>query len=92
MDGASVLLGGAFLLTPGILTDLAGLALLLPPSRRWIQGRVRQALLRGLEAGTIRMVTLGPDGPRAWGVRRDDRGGSLDLDPSKGIVVEGDED
>ena len=33
IDGGLILLGGAFLLTPGFLTDLLGLALLLPPSR-----------------------------------------------------------
>src|ERR687889_399142 len=33
MDGALVLFGGALLLTPGFLTDVLGLALLLPPSR-----------------------------------------------------------
>jgi UPF0716 protein FxsA len=33
IDGALVLFGGALLLTPGFLTDVLGLALLLPPSR-----------------------------------------------------------
>ena len=42
MDGALVLFGGALLLTPGFLTDLLGLALLLPPSR----AAVRRVLVR----------------------------------------------
>src|SRR3954462_3512076 len=33
VDGALVLFGGALLLPPGFLTDILGLALLLPPSR-----------------------------------------------------------
>ena len=33
-DGVAVIFGGAFLITPGFLTDFLGLALLLPPSRR----------------------------------------------------------
>ena len=33
-DGIAVIFGGAFLITPGFLTDFLGLALLLPPSRR----------------------------------------------------------
>ena len=44
VDGALILFGGALLLTPGFLTDLLGLALLLPPSR----ALVRRVLARRL--------------------------------------------
>lgn len=33
IDGALVLFGGALLLTPGFLTDIVGILLLLPPTR-----------------------------------------------------------
>jgi len=33
LDGLAVLIAGAFLLTPGVLTDIAGILLLLPPAR-----------------------------------------------------------
>jgi UPF0716 protein FxsA len=33
IDGVLVIFGGAFLITPGFLTDVVGLALLLPPTR-----------------------------------------------------------
>ncbi len=62
MDGASVLVGGALLLTPGVLTDVAGLALLFPPTRRWIQRRVRARLEAGLASGAVRFVVMGPGG------------------------------
>jgi UPF0716 protein FxsA len=42
MDGALVILGGALLLTPGFLSDILGLVLLLPPTR----AIVRRVLLR----------------------------------------------
>lgn len=32
-DGAAIILGGALLLSPGFITDVFGIALLLPPSR-----------------------------------------------------------
>jgi UPF0716 protein FxsA len=32
-DGIAVIFGGAFLITPGFLTDILGLLLLIPPSR-----------------------------------------------------------
>ncbi len=42
VDGALVIFGGALLLTPGFLTDILGLVLLLPPTR----AVVRAVLLR----------------------------------------------
>jgi UPF0716 protein FxsA len=50
LDGAFVLAGGILLLTPGFFTDLVGLVLLFPPSRRvlklwlgiWLENRLRR--------------------------------------------------
>ena len=33
LDGALVIFGGAFLITPGFITDVVGIILLLPPTR-----------------------------------------------------------
>jgi UPF0716 protein FxsA len=93
LDGVSVLIGGAFLLTPGILTDLAGFALLLPPTRRWIQRRVRRRLEKAVTAGTIQVVTMGPGGLGRWagpGPAAEGEG-EPKLDPSKGITIEPDD-
>lgn len=86
LDGISVLVGGAFLLTPGILTDIAGLFLLLPPSRRWIQRRVRARLERHIREGALNVVVMGPGewGRRASPQRSDDD----ELDPTLGIDVD----
>ncbi|MGH8887174.1 MAG: FxsA family protein [Egibacteraceae bacterium] len=47
VDGALVLLGGALMLTPGFLTDVVGLLLVLPPTRalanRLVRTRVRMS-------------------------------------------------
>lgn len=97
-DGIAVLVGGALLLTPGVLTDLAGLALLLPPTRRWIQRRLRARLERDLRTGAVRFVTFGPSGlggplggppggapgTGGWGTHA----GEPDLDPRHEIRVE----
>ena len=40
LDGLSIFAGGALLLTPGLLTDVLGFALLARPTRRWIQNRL----------------------------------------------------
>lgn len=56
-DGALVVLGGAFLITPGFLTDVVGVLCLLPPTR---------ALLRRLLTRVVAVRFLGlarPGGP-----------------------------
>lgn len=45
-DGALVILGGALLLTPGFVTDLLGLALVLPPTRAVVRGAVSARIAR----------------------------------------------
>jgi UPF0716 protein FxsA len=54
-DGVLVIMGGALLLTPGFLTDILGLILLIPPTRavvRGISGRfVRRRLALGSAGG-----------------------------------------
>jgi UPF0716 protein FxsA len=44
IDGVLVIFGGAFLITPGFLTDIVGLTLLVPPTR----AVVRRFLVRRL--------------------------------------------
>jgi UPF0716 protein FxsA len=39
-DGLLILLAGGLLIVPGVLTDAAGIALLIPPVRRWVRRRV----------------------------------------------------
>jgi len=102
LDGISVLVGGAFLLTPGVLTDFVGFSLLLPLSRRWIQRGVRARLEKQVEDGTIRVVTAssfgfgaqGPFGPTDLGSESDPSAQTRTppgMDPSKGIVIEPEE-
>lgn len=62
LDGLAILVGGAFLLTPGILTDVVGFSLLVPASRRWLQGLARRGLERRLNEGTIEVGVWGPGG------------------------------
>jgi UPF0716 protein FxsA len=43
-DGALILFGGALLLTPGFVTDVAGLLLLVPPTRAVVKSGFRRLL------------------------------------------------
>ena len=42
MDGLMILVAGALLVTPGVLTDLVGFALLTPPFRRAVKGWLKR--------------------------------------------------
>jgi UPF0716 protein FxsA len=47
LDGVLVIFGGALLLTPGFITDIFGLAFLLPPTRAFLRRLLlRRAALR----------------------------------------------
>ena len=49
LDGVLVIFGGAFLITPGFITDILGFILLIPPTR----SLVRRALQRTLEKRAV---------------------------------------
>jgi UPF0716 protein FxsA len=51
IDGVLVIFGGAFLITPGFLTDIVGLALLIPPSRAMFRRLVARRLGQRAVAG-----------------------------------------
>lgn len=51
VDGLLILIGGVVLLTPGILTDLAGFALLVPATRGSLKRGLRQRFERAVERG-----------------------------------------
>ena len=60
-DGMLVAAGGLLLLVPGLVTDVAGLILLLPPTRAVVRRRmVRAAERRAPGLRTARIRTEGP--------------------------------
>ena len=60
-DGLLVAAGGVLLFLPGLVTDLAGLLLLLPPTRSLVRRRlVRAAEERAPGLRTARIRTSGP--------------------------------
>jgi UPF0716 protein FxsA len=56
LDGLLVLVGGVVLLTPGLLTDLVGLALLIPPTRSAVRSFLQRKLQRLVESRRVEMV------------------------------------
>ena len=51
--GVAVIFGGAFLITPGFLTDVVGLLLLLPPTRAVILRLLTRAIARRVSARVV---------------------------------------
>jgi UPF0716 protein FxsA len=86
LDGALVIFGGAFLLTPGFVTDIFGVLFLLPPTRAFI----RRMLVRRFTFGVIsnvgnprvrrRPAPGGPGGTGGAGGGFDVEGSATDID------------
>lgn len=64
LDGLAILIAGAFLLTPGVLTDGVGFLLLFPPTRlamkRVAKARFAEMVRDGVASGSVHMFTHGP--------------------------------
>lgn len=52
--GAMLLVAGAFLLTPGFLTDIVGFALLIPWVREWLRLRFGERFSRRFESSSTK--------------------------------------
>lgn len=63
LEGAMILVAGAVLMTPGVLTDALGFLLLIPPSRKLISRFVSAQIQRRIANGQIRVAGFGPMGP-----------------------------
>jgi UPF0716 protein FxsA len=67
-DGVLVIFGGAFLITPGFITDIVGIFLLLPPTRSVVRGWLirRGGRMFGISVATGRRS--GPPSRQDWDV------------------------
>src|SRR5687767_2957209 len=69
LDGVLIVFGGAFLITPGFITDILGILLLLPPTRVLMRGLVVRAF-----RGRVVLEVAGAAGRRARRTRYDVEG------------------
>jgi UPF0716 protein FxsA len=57
LDGVLIVIGGALLLTPGFITDVLGLGLLLPPTRALVRRAVVRSIRRRGAAARVVLYT-----------------------------------
>ena len=74
LDGVLVIFGGAFLITPGFITDVIGILLLLPPTRALMRGLVVRA-----RRGRVAIEVVGAAGRRARRARYDVEGTATEV-------------
>lgn len=60
-DGVMILVAGVLLITPGVLTDVVGLSLLIPPVRGGIRKLLQAWLTRNLQIRTQQFWSEHPD-------------------------------
>jgi UPF0716 protein FxsA len=61
IDGIMLVVAGAFLITPGLITDTAGFALLIPFVRKALRGWIRKKLEQKVRNGHIQINVRGPN-------------------------------
>jgi UPF0716 protein FxsA len=55
MDGVLILVGAAFLLTPGLISDATGFMFLIPATRIRVKRFILRKLKKALDEGTLRI-------------------------------------
>jgi UPF0716 protein FxsA len=76
LDGVLIIFGGALLLTPGFVTDVVGLAFLLPPTRAVLRRLLVRRFAGRMVAGAASAATRRP-GRRGYDVD----GRATEIDP-----------
>lgn len=56
IDGMIILVAGALLITPGVLTDVVGFLGLIPFTRRYLRKYVNKRIQRAMERGSVRLT------------------------------------
>lgn len=83
VSGLLILVGGVMLITPGILTDICGLALMVPPVRRGVAELVKRRMQARIGSGELQVMHIGAQGFGPFS-----EGGDQHRDAHGGAVVD----
>lgn len=81
MDGVLILVACTLLVTPGVLTDIVGISLLIPPARLPVKALLRRRFTNMLQNDGMTVIDVFPRGPSRE--RRFDGPDVIDITPSK---------
>jgi UPF0716 protein FxsA len=83
LDGVLVIFGGAFLLTPGFISDIFGLIFLIPPTRALARRFIVRQVLRRTPAGRAAMFATKRAESAAWRGDVEGTAHEVDSDPPR---------
>ena len=83
LDGVLVIFGGAFLLTPGFISDVFGLIFLIPPTRAIARRFIVRSVLRRTPAGRAAMFATRRAECAAWRGDVEGTAHEVDSDPPR---------
>jgi len=74
VDGLLILLGGAMLLTPGLLTDITGFSFVIPGTRKIVRRLAKEKLENHINKGNIKFSFFGPSQEQSNYQQQDQQG------------------
>ena len=86
VDGVIILVAGALLVTPGVLTDAFGFLCLVPAFRRVVKRALLRRLERAAQEGQVEVRVYTDD---AWGPREEKVVRDVGTEPGSGVPGEG---
>lgn len=57
IDGLFILIAGALLITPGMITDVLGFSLMIPGFRGWLKRKLKEYFRRNFESGKFQFYS-----------------------------------
>ena len=90
VSGLLILAGGVMLITPGVMTDIFGLSMMIPPIRRATAKLVKRRMQARIASGEVQVMHIGGGAFRAGAAPRADprAGAGFGASPSSVVDVE----
>ncbi|MCK8824775.1 FxsA family protein [Fuchsiella alkaliacetigena] len=88
IEGLLILIGGVMLLTPGLVTDIAGFSLVLPKSRAWLRELLKRKFKGLIKTGNVKFSVFGPQSSSSTYQQHQGKEGKEEWDKEESIDVD----